>query len=165
MKAWLAACACFLFAIIGAPPAQALCIGCSCTISADPALQFNNINPLAGPPPDAVAKVYVNCFILIGLGTLSNEIRLSTGGANSYAPRRMSDGFGHTLPYNLYLPTNQVWGDGSAGTSYYTRSAFSLAVGAPVSYSVDVAGRVQAAGLSNVTPGDYDDTITVTVTW
>ncbi len=165
MRRALAALGACMLALVAAPRAHALCVLCSCEIDIDALLSFGNVNPIAGPPADAVAQIDVDCFITLGAGTISNDVKLSTGAANAYTPRRMSDGAGHTLNYNLYLDNGQIWGDGTGGSSYYTRSNISLSLLHPYSYSLDVTGRIAAAGLSSAREGSYSDTITVTVVY
>lgn len=159
----LALCAAFL-SLAAAPRAEALCVLCSCDVDVDAPLSFGAINPIAAQATDAAASLRVSCVSAVGLST-SNEIRLSTGGAGSFSPRRMSDGFGRTLAYNLYRDAarTQIWGDGTGGSTVYTTPTFFISVLNGYSYSITVYGRVPAAGLSGARAGTYSDTITVTV--
>jgi spore coat protein U-like protein len=64
-----------------------------------------------------------------GSGSTDYVVTLTTGLANTYSPRGMSDGTGNTLPYNLYSQTSltSIWGNGSGA-------------------SVVVAGRISSNG-------------------
>lgn len=130
----------------------------ACSISAQPT-SFGNYNPLSATPLDAAGQVTVNCSFLISLLT-TYTVKLSTGGAGTYGPRKMQSG-ANTLDYNLYLDALRLltWGNGSAGTSFVSNTQLIGVAGLNQSYPV--YGRVAAQ--QNVAPAAYSDTITVTL--
>lgn len=146
--------------------AEALCVLCGCDVDADPALSFGVVNPIAGQNVDAAAQIDVLCWTTLAIGSTTGayEIRLSAG-AGSFAQRRMSDGAGHWLDYNLYRDAarTQVWGDGAGATVVYLSGDFLLTLLQSHSVTLDVFGRVPASGLASATPGSYADAITVTI--
>lgn len=135
-----------------APAAQAACVGLL-GVSAT-AVSFQAYSPLSASPKTAVGSVTIGC---VGLGLLPNAIiKLSSGSAGSFAPRKMKNG-GAALNYNLYTDTGSVWGDGSPGTAVKEFKAL-LSLGS-ISYPVD--GRIPAG--QDAAPGSYSDAISVIV--
>lgn len=139
--------------------AEAACLTCSCTVSADP-LSFGSLSPLMGPV-DAVGEIEVSC---IGLTTALDSIslRLSTGVSGTYASRQLRNGV-NVLPYNLYSDPARtvVWGNGTGGSSELeVQNQFSLITWTT---SAPVYARVSPA--PSAPPGTYTDTIIVTVEW
>ncbi len=86
-------------------------------------------------------------------------IAFSTGQSGTYFPRYMKAGGTNQLDYNIYGDTNhtEVIGNGLNGTYYYVGT-----VGPGGGYAT-YYGLVPAS--QNVIPGNYSDTITVTVTF
>jgi spore coat protein U-like protein len=99
--------------------------------------------------------VTVNCLLGLANVTLS----LSTGGANSYAPRAMTGP--SSLSYNLFTDAmdTHVWGDGSGSTSTVPLTFGILAPPA----TVTVYGAIPAN--QSALAGSYSDTIVVTATY
>lgn len=132
----------------------------ACTVSATP-VSFGSYNVFNASPLDATGTITVRCTGLVGL-PVSYTIKLSKGLSGSYAPRQMANG-ANRLNYNLYTAATRlnVWGDGSAGTSFVSDSYLLLLFGVTRNYTV--YGRVPA--LQNVAIGSYADNITVTLTF
>jgi Uncharacterized secreted protein len=147
-------------------PGFAALLKASCTVSAT-SLAFPTYNPFGGQA-NSSATITVSCNALITLLsplTVNYSIALGPGLSGSYAPRKLYMG-SDTLSYNLYTdPSNsQVWGDGSAGTAVVSGSGtLSLLLGS-FSNSVSVSGAIPAGQVSAV-PGNYSDTIQVTVSY
>ena len=83
---------------------------------------------------------------------------LSRGGASTYNPRQMSLG-ANKLDYNIFNQNTYttLWGDGTGGTLTRSYGGGGNAA-AGVGYGRITTGQY-------VTPGNYTDTITVTITY
>lgn len=81
---------------------------------------------------------------------------------SSIAARRLSDGRGNTLGYQLYSSADRtsVWGDGSAGSLAVTATGLGL----ETIMQFTVYGEIPA-GQSLAVPGQYTDSITITLTY
>lgn len=121
-----------------------------CSVSSS-GVAFGTYDVLLTPPDDTTGTVSFSCLLL-----LLPRITLSTGSSLSFAPRTMKKG-AEALSYNLYLDAarSSVWGDGTAGTSYY-QPLLALLGG-----TVTVYGRIPAK--QNVSAGNYTDTVVVTL--
>lgn len=132
----------------------------TCSVSALPTA-FGSYNPFSPSAVDSTGRVTVSCSLggLLSL-LVSYTIRLSAGGAGSYAPRRMSSG-ANTLNYNLYTSNARttVWGNGTASTGTIS-DGYLLGLGTTVR-NYTVYARLPAP--QNVRAGSYLDSITVTV--
>jgi spore coat protein U-like protein len=112
--------------------------------------------------------VSANCRHGGGGYVLVYAIALSTGSGGSFNPRAMSFGSAQ-LQYNLYTDANlsTIWGDGSAGTQTVpgTISATCNPGGNKCSGQLTstVYGNIPA--MQNVVAGNYNDNITVTVSF
>lgn len=124
----------------------------ACSVDPTP-VAFGAYSPFDGAPADSTGTLRVSCDAV----TAGYTLLLGSGGAGSYAPRRL-DGGVHTLAYNLYVDALRtvVWGDGSAGTA-----TVSGALALPGAVEHTVYGRVPAR--QNVGAGSYGDVITVTI--
>lgn len=146
-----------LMALFAPGAVQALA---SCSVSAT-TIAFGSYNPFIASNTESTGTVTVACSLggLLSL-LVSYEIKLSTGGSGTYAPRRESSG-ANTLDYNLYTSNARttVWGNGSGGTG--TISDGYLLGLFTVTRNYTVYGRVPA--LQNARSGAYSDSITVTV--
>ncbi|MGH8522968.1 MAG: Csu type fimbrial protein [Gammaproteobacteria bacterium] len=132
----------------------------SCNVSAT-SVPFGSYNIFNASPLDATGAVTVHCTNLVNL-LVSYDIKLSTGLSGSYAARQMANG-ANPFNYNLYTAATRlnVWGDGSAGTSFVSNGILVVLLGVTVNHTV--YGRVPA--LQNVAVGSYSDNITVTLTF
>lgn len=130
----------------------------ACSVSAS-AVAFGNYNPLSVLPQDAVGQVSVNCSFLVSLLT-TYTVKLSTGGSSQYSTRVMSSG-GNTLNYNLYTDALRliVWGNGTGGSGFVSNTQL-IGLGG-FTGNHPVYSRVPAQ--QNVAPGNYSDTIVVTL--
>ena len=128
-----------------AMPAQA------CTISAT-GVAFGAYDPRSATPKDSTGGVSLNCP-----SNRSGVVSMTTGGATSYLPRRMTSG-SNQLTYNLFTNSSRttVWGDGSGGSA-------TLSVAKGFVGTLTIYGRIPAG--QNVRAGSYSDTVTVTVTF
>ena len=135
----------------------------SCTVAALPVV-FGVYSPASGSDSTSTGSVTVTCQPVLVSISQSYTLSLSSGGAGSYAPRKLASG-AYTLRYQLYTDAARttVWGDGSAGTTTISGS-FALSVLVPVSASYVVYGQVPAAQ-TGVGAGSYTDTIVVTVVY
>lgn len=143
------------------PAAQAV-IGCNV---ASTGAGFGDYDPLAGAPDDSTATVSVTCTRVIFQDPfrVSYTLALSRGtGSTTYAPRRLSSG-PNRLDYNLYRDAAraQVWGDGTASTSIVSGTAQFTWFQTTQTNTHTAYARVPA--LQDAAPGNYSDTIVVTI--
>lgn len=126
-----------------------------CTVATNN-FAFGNYNPL-NPAPTNVTGTNLITVQCEGNGSMT--VDLSTGGSTSYFPRAMT-GVTDTLTYNFYTAASlgTVWGDGTGGTGHIVQTFTHNST-----TSFNVYGQITA--LQNVAPGNYTDTITVTVTF
>ena len=147
MRASLAA-ACFVLFAASAPAA--------CNVSVGP-LSFGPYDPLSPAGATTSGVISVSCnqtpppvvTIQIGPSAVS-------GG---FFPRRMQRAGGSDLlDYNLFVDPglSSVWGDGTAGTATQSQR-----VTKNTPWNVTIYG--QMPGLQDVTPGDYSDTIGISI--
>jgi spore coat protein U-like protein len=139
--------ACALFLAVAGLPNE-----CRVTTTS---LAFGAYDTFAGFPADATGEITVTCQ---GAGAAhAPRIRLDRDGPSrgSLAPRRMRAARGTaSLAYELYrnAARTEVWGDGTGSTLTVE------GMGRHVVY-----GRIPP--LQSVPPGEYADTVTVTVDW
>lgn len=130
----------------------------ACTVSGS-SLNFGSaIDPLAASVPlDATSTVTVVCSnstpYTVALNAGSNA-----GGAANFGARAMKSG-SDTLAYQLYMDAGRatVWGDGTSSSS--TKAG----TGSGSAQSLTIYGRLPS--LANVVPGNYTDTVTVTISY
>ena len=94
--------------------------------------------------------------------TYSIALDVGTGAGASFTNRILTNPSpAGTLQYNIYTtaPRTIVWGDGTAGTGTVAGT------GNGASQSVTVFGRIPAGQTVGVTPGNYTDAVTITVTF
>ena len=116
-------------------------------------VSFGTYDVFNASPVDSTGSVRYQCSGSTGTFTIS----LSTGSSGTFQPRRMVSG-AEKLNYNLYLDAarTSIWGDASAGTSWFMESGAS---GKPV--TLTVFGRIPPG--QDVAAGTYSDTIIVTI--
>jgi spore coat protein U-like protein len=132
----------------------------ACTVSATN-LSFGQYVTSSGSAADTTGNIAVTCSGLANL-LVGYTIALSTGASGSYAPRTLTSG-ANTLNYNLYtdLLRTTVWGNGSGSSTVSGSILVQLLF--PTTNNHTVYGRIPAS--QNVAPGNYSDTITVTVNY
>ncbi len=120
-----------------------------CTVSAG-SVSFGSYNVFNQSDLNRTGRIDVTCS-----PSASYTIALSPG-SGTYTQRKMVGG-GSILDYNLYANVGRtsVWGNGTGGTV--------TVGGAGTSASHTVYGRIPAR--QNKKPGNYSDTITVTLTF
>lgn len=126
----------------------------SCDVTAQD-LDFGDYDPVSGAALDAATTLSVTCTF-----GADYDVGLSAGlGAGAtYAARKMTNGGTDTLTYALYRDAgrSQIWGE-TIGSNTVSGT------GTGAAQSIDVYGR---APIAQTAPADdYDDTITVTVTY
>jgi spore coat protein U-like protein len=134
----------------------------SCNVSAS-GVSFGTYPPFSPSPTDNTGTVTVTCFGLLG-GPYNIYLNKGLYSA-SFSPRQMQrTSGGNRLNYDLYLNSNHstVWGDGSGSTGYQSFNCILLCLNSPRTYTV--YGRIPASQ-TTVVPGNYSDTITVTVSF
>ena len=138
----------------------------SCSAPTATPLSFGTYNPLSGTALTATSTITITCtnttpIVSVtlnsgsGNGTI-NARKLQLGGTTTSDATRM-------LSYNLYTTSgySSIWGDGSSGnvTNNVTGSA-----GTGSAQTLTVYGTLPGSQ-TNVVPGSYSDTITVTINY
>ncbi len=115
------------------------------------------LDPLQTPGPvDAMTSLALTCT-----RTTPYSVALSAGAnagnASAFGNRAMTSGT-HSLPYQLYLDAGrtQVWGDGNSSGLY-------TGTGTGSQQMLTVYGRLPS--LNGIPPGNYSDTVTLTITY
>ena len=125
----------------------------SCTISVT-SVAFGNYNVFATTPADSTGTITYRCssspFLI--------WITLSDGSSSTFNPRTLRRG-SETLTYNLYRDATRatIWGDGTGGTSAYTR----FFPPSNQNVSVPIYGRIPAQ--QDVSAGNYTDTVSAVI--
>jgi spore coat protein U-like protein len=124
-----------------------------CTI-ATTSVAFGNYDVLDPVPVDSVGSVVYRC----NGGADTIAITISAGSAGSFTPRKLSSP-SDWLAYNLYRDPSRavVWGNGTAGTSFYVATAI------PNNRDVSVAVYARIPPGQDVRAGSYADNVSVTV--
>jgi spore coat protein U-like protein len=151
---------------LGAVPAHALlCVpilGCSCTVTASD-LAFDSFSPLDGVQ-QASGMIEVDCTGVIDVAP-AVIVRLDDGLYGTMAERRMRTSGGDQLGYNIHTsaaPNAPVWGDLTGGAANTTISGGLISVGHWTA-AREMFGRAYPATATK--PGDYADTVVVTIIW
>jgi spore coat protein U-like protein len=138
-----------------------------CTVAVS-GVAFGTYDPLLATADDSTGSVTVTCtYIPPGSATnASYTVTLSPGSSGAFSSRQMAAG-ALRLGYNLFSDPgrSQVWGNASGGTTIISGT---LKVGPGVGNGTRtqthvVYGRVPA--LQNADPGNYSDSIQVTLTF
>lgn len=135
----------------------------TCTVAAT-GIAFGSYNPLSSTGDSAVGSWTVTCNAIgSGSANVTGTLTMSTGLSGTYSNRTMKSG-ANSLQYNIYLTPSytQVIGDGSAGT-YAPSQSGTVTAGQVYQVTGNMYGFMPA--LQNVAPGNYSDTIIVTVTY
>ena len=120
-------------------------------------------SPIAFGDYDGTAEVDVSQNLSVRCTkNLPYTIRLNGGLANSFAPRKLSNGT-DTLEYNLFTTAGRtvVWGDGTTGS---TMPGTGAGMGIPNANSHPIFARLLNSAANQLAPaGTYNDTVTVEV--
>jgi spore coat protein U-like protein len=113
-------------------------------------VNFGVYDVFSSQPADISGSITVSCAASTGY-----SVGISTG-FGSYSVRIMTNGQ-YTLSYNLFTDAarTSIWGDGTGGTATVNAT--------DTGNTYSVYGRV--APRQNVAVGDYNDLVTVTVTY
>lgn len=148
-----------------ATPAEALLctpiVGCTCSVSAND-IAFTGVNPLAGAQ-DAQGDVSVDCTGVVDVAP-SVTVQINKGAWGTIGARKMRDGSGRLLDYNIYTGVTHatVWGDGTSGSSTMSISGGLLTLGHWTA-SRTMYGQVSPA--TSTVPSSYSDTVVVRIDW
>lgn len=131
----------------------------NCTISAS-GVNFGSYDPLAATDTDSTGSVTITCT----KGTTAS-VTLDTGANASGVTRRMTDGSGGYLTYELYHPANTTPGAGADYTTVWGTAGpnvFSPAAApSKAARTFTVSGRISAG--QDVASGTYNDTVQAVV--
>lgn len=147
--------------LLGAGRAHAV----SCTVTPSSVI-FGNYDPNTATPNDSSGNITVSCGSLV-LSVTPFTVALSGGASGTMAARAMANGNAR-LQYQLYSDAARsiVAGDGTGGSSAISGTIVNLAgvlLGSG-STTASVYGRIPA-GQIMATPGNYLDTVLVTVSF
>ena len=129
----------------------------SCSVTANPGISFS-YSPIAQSGTTSSGTVQVSCSGL-GNGLGFYTVALSAG-KGTFVTRKMTDGKGDSLTYNLYQNASDtlVWGDGSGSTLPFSGL---YAPGNPAQVFT-YYGLISPAG-QDIPAGSYTDSPTITV--
>lgn len=129
----------------------------SCSVIANSGISFTYV-PMTPTATTSSGTLQVSCTGL-GSGLGFYTVTLSAG-RGTFAARKMTDGKGNSLTYNLYLNASDtlVWGDGSNSTFSFNGT---YAPGNPTS-NFTYYGLITPAA-QDIPSGTYSDSPTVTV--
>lgn len=152
-RSWRAALA--SVALLAAPAARSAITSCTVTATT---VAFGTYTPLTASPLTSAGTITIACSGISGRNTIT--IDLSPGASGNYATRTLTSGV-PTLNYNLYLDAayTQIWGNGTGGSAEGSARIRRRAPNA----SLTIYGAVAAS--QDPAPGNYTDTITVTVNY
>lgn len=125
----------------------------SCTISTL-SVSFGNYDVFSGSALNSTGRVTYRCNAAASNITIS----LSKGLSSSYSPRLMSKG-AEVLAYNLFTNAGRttIWGDGTGGTSVYSRA------NPPNNNDVNVTIYAEVSPGQDVSAGTFGDTVSATI--
>jgi spore coat protein U domain-containing protein, fimbrial subunit CupE1/2/3/6 len=125
----------------------------SCTISAT-SVNFGNYNVFNSAAVDSTGTITYSC----NSHATSITISLSKGASSSYNQRIMIKG-AESLTYNLFTDAakTSVWGDGTGGTSVYSRTNPSN----NTNVNLTVYGQIPPG--QDVSAGTFSDTVSATI--
>lgn len=129
---------------------------------------FGEYSAYADMPLDGAGQVVVRCTSSMGSSETVNYT-LSLSGSNravgAMMRPRLLIGPGAPMEYNLYIEPGRitVWGDGSNGTQAISGSVAVQPMGDSQGMNT-VYGRIPAQQPS-IAPGEYNDTLTVTISY
>jgi spore coat protein U-like protein len=132
-------------------------VAANCIVAATP-IAFGNYDGTAAV--DVSQNLSVRCT-----KNLPYTIRLNGGAANSFAPRKLTNGGSDTLEYNLYTDSNRgtVWGNGTSGS---TVAGTGNGMGNSSAVAHTIYARLFNSATNQLAPvGAYADTVTVEVTY
>lgn len=147
-----------LIALLAADAARA-----ACNVTAT-GIAFGRYDVLSLVPRDSTGTVSVYCDdapppdVAIAIGPSAN--------GSGFTPRKMRNASGpDLLNYNLYTTSSAsvIWGDGTAGTSTVVLERVRKIHKNKPPVVTTIYGRIPAR--QNVSPGNYSDSLTVTITW
>ena len=137
-----------------------LTIKANCQFLATSEVNFGTVDPLAPANASGNGSISVACT----KGITISSIVLSQGNNFGGSVRRMSDGNGHYVPYQLFTDRSHttLWGDGTSATGSALAGGFTASTSASSTQTFSVYGLVRAAD-EDVPPNAYNDTVDVTV--
>jgi spore coat protein U-like protein len=138
-----------------------------CSVTAT-GVAFGTYDPFAGSADDSTGTVTVTCTYTGpgGADKVNYTVSLSPGGSGSYAQRRLTVGSG-LLGYNLFQDGARalVWGNGSTGTVLASGSLVVTPAGPHRTRSQSHTIYARIPQLQDAEPGEYSDSIVVTLTF
>jgi spore coat protein U-like protein len=137
--------------LLGTTPAFAQAPSCTISVTS---VAFGTYNVFNTATDDSTGTITYRCN-----ATAANiSITLSDGSSSTFSPRTMRRG-GEVLNYNLYrnAARTNVWGDGTGGTSVYTRA------NPPNNSNVNVTIYARIPALQDVSAGNYSDTVSAVI--
>jgi spore coat protein U-like protein len=129
----------------------------ACNVSGSTLNFGTSIDPLQSHGAiDASTQLSVTCTRTTPY-SVSLSAGANAGGLNAFGSRAMKSGT-NTLAYQLYLDAarSQVWGNG-------TNSSVYAGTGTGSTQQLTIYGRLPS--VAQAAPGDYTDTVTVTITY
>ena len=132
----------------------------NCHLSATSQVNFGTVDPTNPSNVSGAGSISVVCT----KGSTISSIQLDPGGNFGSGKRRMTDGVGDFIAYELYTDSGHttLWGDGTSGIGGALNGGFSASSSATTPQNYSVYGLVRATSL-DVPANSYNDTVNVTV--
>ncbi|MDQ7968211.1 MAG: spore coat U domain-containing protein [Oxalicibacterium faecigallinarum] len=130
----------------------------SCTVAGTTLNFGSNIDPIAASVPlDSTSTLTVTCSNTTPY-TVALSAGSNAGGATNFTSRAIKNG-SSTLGYQLYTDSSRttVWGNGTSSSSTVPGT------GSGSNQTLSIYGRLPS--LTGAVPGNYTDTVTVTITY
>lgn len=138
-------------------------VSSSCSAPTTEALSFGTYNPLSGSAATASANITITCTNTTAITSITLNAGSGTGTINARKMEKGGTDTTKTLNYNLYTSSanTTIWGDGTSGNSTNNVSGNA---GTGSAQTLVVYGTIPA-NQTDVEPGSYSDTITVTINY
>jgi len=132
----------------------------NCHLTATSEVSFGTVDPTTPSNVSGAGSISVACT----KGTTISSIVLNQGNNFGGSTRRMSDGTGDFVAYELYTDSSHttLWGDNTSGIGGALASGFTASSSAGAAQSFSVYGLVRANAV-DVPANTYNDTVNVTV--
>lgn len=138
-------------------------VSATCQAPTVTTLAFGNYNPLLNTDLSATTTINIKCTNTTPITSVALNAGTNGGAVNARSMELTGDTT-KKLYYDLYkdLAHTQLWGDGTNSTTMYTGKT---GAGLNTDVSFVVYGLIPASKNATAKPGNYSDTITVTVTY
>ena len=132
--------------------------GCSINASS---ISFGAYDVFSNTPRDSTGSISVNCTSEVVKAKVTMSASSTSG---TFNPRRMKGAGADRLNYNIFIDGSRtvIFGNGTGGSSLVDLKR-PTGKPAPWNQNIRYYGRIFPG--QDVSPGEYSDTLTVTINW